>query len=251
MMLHVPALARPGDDDIPCVRAAGFHDMRVRGFSRIGRKSDASRIDQKPAIRHVNRALQMAVSAEHKPGRNSVQNGLKLLGALQTRAPRGDFFEQIDVVGPGIPVAEQDVAKQQGLRHRGEPLFVPVGEDLAVRGEGAAGCDDGSCLEEQSIAVAANARQMEGDEPLGSADGIERPLQVVAEVDDLRDRPLRDVGEHSLEGQQVAVDIRKRSDSHEHTLPPKLTDILSVSFARGLSSRAHPTADMISVALRA
>ena len=86
----------------------------------------------------------MAVSAEHKPGRNSLQNGLKLLRALHTRAARCDIFEQIDVVGPGISVAEQDVAKQQGLRHCGEPLFVPVGEDLAVRGESAARGDDGA-----------------------------------------------------------------------------------------------------------
>ena len=49
---------------------------------------------------------------------------------------------------------------------------------------------------------------MERDEALGCADGIERPLQVVAEVDDLRDRPQGDIGEHGLERQQVAVNVR-------------------------------------------
>ena len=128
VMLDLPAIARPGDDGVPCVRTAGFHGLRVRGFFRIGRKSHTSGIDEQHAIRHLNCALQMAVSAEHKPGSNSVQNGRKLLRALHTRAAGRDLFEQIDIVGPGSAVAEQDVAKQQGLRHRGQPLFVRCGQ---------------------------------------------------------------------------------------------------------------------------
>ena len=61
-------------------------------------------------------------------------------------------------------------------------------QDGAVRSESAAGCDDGPGFEEQTIAVAADAGQVERDKAVGSADGIERALQMVAEIDDLLDR---------------------------------------------------------------
>ncbi len=117
-----------------------------------------------------------------------MKDGCKLPGALHARAVRRDLFEQVHVIGPRCSVAEEDVVELKGLRHRGQPLFVLLGQDGAVPFESAAGCDDGSGFEEQTVAVAAHAGQVERDQAVGSADGIERALQMVAEIDDLLDR---------------------------------------------------------------
>jgi hypothetical protein len=77
----------------------------------------------------------------------------------------------------------------------------------AICSEGAARRRDGAFFKEQAVAITPDARDVERHQKLCGADGVERPLQMIAEIDELRDAGRGGIGKDGFERQAVAVDV--------------------------------------------
>ena len=181
----------------------------------IPRQPDAPRVDDQPAVSEAHDARDVCVTAQDD--RRTDPRGLPLDildGGRRDEAVAGHPVEPVGLVAARGAVAQEHVvAVEQRRRLACEPVHVAVVEPCKQSPQAR------TFLDQYPVLVALNRREAAFHQHVGRALRLQRAADMVAEIDDLGDAQVGNVGQHRLQGSGVAVNIGNGGKLHRPASP--------------------------------